>query len=81
MGSLNDVWIPDLAVGHFVAILMVMYAVERMSGALTGLKLYIKWKCGCLPPKQAVKQPSARGRADALNTDTDQRVLVVCADP
>lgn len=57
--SLDSVWIPTIVVTHLLGIAMALYAIQALSGALTGLLLYMRWRCGCCLPKKSVERELA----------------------
>ena len=47
MPSYAALWIPTIVVAHLIGLALILYALEELNGAVSGLIRLAKWYCGC----------------------------------
>ena len=47
MPSYAALWVPTIAVAHLIGLALILYALEELNGAVSGLIRLVKWYCGC----------------------------------
>ena len=47
MPSYAALWIPTIVVAHLIGLALILYALEELNGAVSGLIRLVKWYCGC----------------------------------